>query len=100
MGGQRLICANGERVDGGSAVGDGICGGAADYGDGENRAGEGGGWGGMWFLFSFFFLLFSFFFPPGLGSLVANFVLWSMWGPSLDVVLEEFSQTDSAWAGI
>lgn len=47
MGGQRLICADGERVDGGSALGDGVCGGAADYGDGENGTGEGGSWGGF-----------------------------------------------------
>lgn len=31
VGGERLICADGERADGGSAVGDGVCGGAADY---------------------------------------------------------------------
>lgn len=47
VGGQRLICSDGERVDGGSAVGDGVCGRAADYGDGEDGTGEGGGWGGM-----------------------------------------------------
>lgn len=72
MGGQRLICADGERVDGGSALGHGVCGGAADYGDGEDGTGEGGGWGGKCFSlssssFSFFssggggFYLFSLF---------------------------------------
>lgn len=58
MGGQRFICADGERIDGGSALGDGVCGGAADYGDGEDGTGEGGGWGGKCFFF-FFLILFS-----------------------------------------
>lgn len=60
MGGERVICADGERVDGWGAVGDGVCGGAADYGDGEDGAGEGGDWGGMCFFFLLlFFLSFS-----------------------------------------
>lgn len=76
MGGERVICADGERVDGWGAVGDGVCGGAADYGDGEDGAGEGGDWGGMCFFFSSFlpllfqtkgFLSFSFFFGLGEG---------------------------------
>lgn len=65
MGGERAICADGECVDGWGAVGDGVCGGAADYGDGEDGAGKGGGWGGMCLVFflspslssRFFFLL-------------------------------------------
>lgn len=53
MGGERVICADGECVDGWGAVGDGVCGGAADYGDGEDGAGEGSGWGGMCLAFFF-----------------------------------------------
>lgn len=65
MGGQRLICADGERVDGGSALGDGVCGGAADYGDGEDGTGEGGGWGGKCFFSPLLLLLLSLSFLEG-----------------------------------
>lgn len=72
MGGQRLICADGERVDGGSALGHGVCGGAADYGDGEDGTGEGGGRGGKCFFLSS--SSFSFFSSGGGGGFFIYFL--------------------------
>lgn len=107
MGGQRLICADGERIDGWSALGDGVCGGAADYGDGEDGTGEGGGWGGKCFFFFFFLLLFSrvffyifsFLFGRGIYICIVVYFLWfgkflwrilfyTLCGPSLHVFWE------------
>lgn len=105
MGGERVICADGERVNGWGAVGDGVCGGAADYGDGEDGAGEGGDWGGMcFFSFLLFFsfsklkafshsLFFSVWWKGGREDCIFSWdweVLWGFgfmapWGPSLDV---------------
>lgn len=83
MGGERVICADGECVDGWGAVGDGVCGGAADYGDGEDGAGEGSGWGGMClaFFFSLSFLGGFFFFLN-----LKLFILFSDLGPGRERV--------------
>lgn len=78
MGRQRVICANGERVDGRSALGDGVCGGAADYGDGEDGTGEGGGWGGKCFFFLFFLLPLSFLVGGG-GRVFFIFSIHILW---------------------